>query len=159
MFVAKEILVNQLEYAADLVQNSGVDINGTVYRSAVIIKSCSVMCIGHIQCRVSYAKINGTKYSIGNILLCGFYNDDQPGFGKLVDIVSLKDLYWLILKPCLIKKFNEHYNAFEIEVQIHEHIVIQQEDLADHHPLTISKSFNSALKHSDFVVLKYHVFP
>jgi len=149
-------LVSQLEYAADLVQKSDIDINATVHR---YIYALHIAHLGHrLQCRASYAKINGTKYSTGSILLCGFYNDDQPGFGKLIDIISLKDLYWLILKPCLIKKFNEHFNAFEVEVQDHEYLVIKQEDLADYHPLSISKSFNSALMYSDFVVLKYHVF-
>lgn len=59
----------------------------------------------------------------------------------------------------MIKKFNEHFNAFEVELQDNvEYLVLQQENLADHHPLSISKSFDSTIE-SDFVVLKYHVFP
>ena len=90
--------------------------------------------------------------------MCAFYNDDQPLFGKLIDVIATKDLHWLIVKPYMIKKFNEHYNAFEIELQDNmECLVLQQENLADHHPLSISKSFDSTIQ-SDFVVLKYHVF-
>lgn len=59
----------------------------------------------------------------------------------------------------MIKKFNEHFNAFEVELQDSEYLVLQQENLADYHPLSISKSFDSTISTTDFVVLKYHVFP
>lgn len=58
----------------------------------------------------------------------------------------------------MIRKFNKHFNAFEVELQENEHLVLQQENLADYHPLSISKSFDSTIAYSDFVVLKYHVF-
>lgn len=36
MFTAKGILVNELEYAAVLLQNSHLDINATVYRYSLV---------------------------------------------------------------------------------------------------------------------------
>lgn len=107
--------------------------------------------------RVSYANINGTKYAKGCILLCTFWNDD-PLFGKLVDlIVTEENICWFIMQPCIVKQFNEHYNGYEVELK-QDYFVCQQEDLADYNPLTISKSFDLAVL-SNFVVLKYHVFP
>ena len=92
-------------------------------------------------CRVSYAIINGTKYSKGCILLCTFCNGD-PLFGKLVDLIVTKEnICWFIMQPCVVKQFNEHYNGYEVELQ-HDYFVCQQEDLTDHIPLTISKSFD-----------------
>ena len=72
--------------------------------------------------RVSYANINGTKYSKGCILLCTFCNDD-PLFGKLVDvIVTEENICWFILQPCIVRQFNEHYNGYEVELQ-HDYFV------------------------------------
>lgn len=106
--------------------------------------------------RVSYANIDGTKYSKGCVLLCTFWKDD-PLFGKLVDlIVSKENICWFIMQPCIVKRFNHHYNGYEVE-QSNEYFVCQQQDLADYNPLTISKSFDLAV-HSNFVIIKYHVF-
>ena len=70
-------------------------------------------------------------------------------------IVS-KDICWFIMKICLPQRFNEHYNAYEVELT-DEYIVMKQEDLVDFHPLSISKSFDAAVT-STFVTLKHHVF-
>lgn len=67
--------MNQLEYAAVLLQNSNLDVNATVYRYNVYVVYHMTCITGYI-CRVSYAKVNGTKYSIGCVVLYAFYNDD-----------------------------------------------------------------------------------
>ena len=108
--------------------------------------------------RVSYANINGTKYSKGCVLLCTFWKED-PLFGKLVDlIVSEENICWFIMQPYIVKQFNQHYNGYEIELSNAGYFVCQQQDLADYNPLTISKSFDLTV-HANFVVIKYHVFP
>ena len=61
------------------------------------------------------------------------------------------------MQPCIVKQFNKHYNGYEVELK-QDYFVCQQEDLADYSPLTISKSFDLAVL-SNFVVMKYHVFP
>ena len=60
------------------------------------------------------------------------------------------------MKTCLPHQFNEHYNTYDVEL-IDEYIVLRQEDLVDYYPLSLSKSFDTAVT-SNFVTLKYHVF-
>ena len=60
------------------------------------------------------------------------------------------------MKAYLPQRFNHHYNAYEVEL-VNEYIILKQEDLIDSHPLSLSKSFDTAVS-SNFVTLKYHVF-
>lgn len=107
-------------------------------------------------CRVSFADINGTRYSKGDLLICGMCDDD-PLFGKLVDlVVTQNNECWLVLQPFKATRFNQHFNSFEIEPQ-GNYIICQQQDLVDHHPLSICKSFDSTLRSTNFVTLKYFV--
>ena len=89
-------------------------------------------------CRVSYVIINGTKYCKGGVLLCTFFSDD-PMFGRLTDLIVYSDECWFVMQPLITTKFNEHYNAYEVEPQ-NDYIVCLQQDLVDHHVLCISKS-------------------
>ena len=105
-------------------------------------------------CRVSFADINGTRYTKGDLVICTMCDDD-PLFGKLVDIV-ISQKCWLILQPFIATGFNKHFNAFEVEPQC-DYIICQQQDLLDHHTLSISKSFDLTLQSTNFVALKYFV--
>lgn len=105
-------------------------------------------------CRVSFADINGTRYSKGDLVICTMCDDD-PLFGKLVDIV-ISQKCWLILQPFIATGFNKHFNAFEVEPQC-DYIICQQQDLLDHHTLSICKSFDLTLQSTNFVALKYFV--
>jgi len=116
---------------------------------------CSLNCHNLYVCSVSYANINGTKYSKGCILLCNIHHD-EPLFGKLTDLIVSRGVCWFVMKTCLPQRFNQHYNAYEVEL-INEHIILKQEDLIDSHPLSLTKSFDTAIS-SYFVTLKYHVF-
>ena len=97
---------------------------------------------------------NGTKYSKGGVLLCTFSSDD-PIFGRLTDLIVHNDECWFVIQPMITTKFNEHYNAYEVESQ-NDYIICLQQDLVDHHVLCISKPFDRTLT-VDFVTLKYHV--
>ena len=84
--------------------------------------------------------------------------DDDPVFGKLVDIVinQQNDKCWLILQPFIVTGYNTHYNAYKVE-PLFDYIICQQQDLADHHILTITKSFDLTLLSTNFAVPKYFV--
>lgn len=107
---------------------------------------------------MSYAEINGTRYSSGSVLLCTFYDDD-PIFGKVVDIIitdSSKCLF--ILTPYISTSYNNHFNSYEVECLPDEKIICEHKDLADYHLLSISKSFDRTIYGKNFVCLKHHVF-
>ena len=74
----------------------------------------------------------------------------------MTDLIVSKGVCWFVMKTCLPHQFNEHYNAYDVEL-IDEYIVLRQEDLVDYYPLSLSKSFDTAVT-SNFVTLKYHVF-
>ena len=108
--------------------------------------------------RVSYADINGTKYSKGNILLCTF-DDGEPIFGRVLDIIvtQSKDCLF-VLQPFIVVTFNQHYNAYEVVQLPNEYTICRHKDLLDHHVLCISKCFKHDLANKNFVCLKYHVY-
>ena len=107
--------------------------------------------------RVSYAEINGTKYTEGNILICAIF-DDEPIFGKITDIIVMdNNLCLFVLDAYEVVTYNKHYNAYEVK-SIQETVLCQQEDLADYHILCINKSFNREISSTNFICLKYHVF-
>ena len=55
--------------------------------------------------------------------------------------------------PHVTTSFNMHYHAYEVQPKI-DYIVCRQKDFADHHPLTISKSFDKDLRATNFIVMK-----
>jgi len=82
-----------------------------------------------------------------------------PVFCKLIDIVVTEGgecLFALI--PHETTTFNTHFNAYEVEPKFNYNIVCRQKDLADYHPLTISKSFDNHLSTRNFVVMKHYIF-
>lgn len=108
--------------------------------------------------RVSYAEINGTRYSSGNILLCTFF-EDTPIFGKVVDIiVTDSSKCYFILNPYISTNFNKHFNSYEVELLKDDKVICQHRDFADYHLLSLSKSFDRTMYDKNFVCLKYHVF-
>lgn len=93
---------------------------------------------------MSFADIKGTKYAKGSILLCKFHDD--PLFGKVLDIlVTSSGDCLFILAPLVVSTFNGHYNAYEVELLSDEFMVCRQEDFADFHVLSLSRSFDMNL--------------
>lgn len=126
----------------------------TGFKSMTII--CSTIKVCFTCCRVSFADINGTRYSKADLLICSMCDDD-PLFGKLVDLViTQSNKCWLVLQPFKATRFNQHFNSYEVEPQ-GNYIICQQQDLVDHHTLSICKSFDSTLQSTNFVTLKYFV--
>lgn len=108
--------------------------------------------------RVSYADIDGTKYSNGDILVCT-YCDHDPVFGKVLDVIITESNECLfVLEPFIVRAFSHHFNAYEVEQITNEYIVCRHKDFVDHHPLSISKSFNYSFCDKSFVCFKYNVY-
>ena len=108
--------------------------------------------------RVSYAEINGTVYKKKTCVL-HFFDEEIPIFVVVSDIlVTLSGDCLFVLIPYVGNSFFPHFNAYEVWPNHSAYIVCRQRDLADHHPLTISKSFGSCFSHRTLVSLKHHVF-
>ena len=118
----------------------------------MILKSCGLLY------RTRFAEVHGTHYARGNVVLCTF-DEDIPIFGLIVDIIipSSQDCLF-ILVPYIGYSFNHHFNSYEVQINSAKHLVYRQSELLDYHPLNLSNSFSSALNHTLFVCLKYHVF-
>ena len=103
-----------------------------------------------------YTEVNGTKYAVGYIVYYDCIDDDLPVFAKIQDIVLLpntsKSLFMLNLFKTL--KYEEHYHAYVVlpttDIQ-----VCSQNELADYHPLSVSKAFT--LSSPMFIRVKYSV--
>ena len=110
-----------------------------------------------ISFRVSYAEVFGTMYAKGDMLLCTI-EDDTPVFGKIADIlIKTTQECLFVLVPHLGTNYNCHYHSYEVQEVPNEFLVCRQQDFADFHVLSISKSFQRSLSHVNFVCLKYHV--
>lgn len=98
--------------------------------------------------------INGTRYAVGYIV---YYDDDEsPVFAKICDIVILPNTTTsiFILSLFITQRFNEHYHAYEVSPTTNT-VICHQNDLADYHPLSISRSY--ILTSPMFVRVKYNV--
>ena len=104
---------------------------------------------------MSYAQINGTKYSQGSILICTVI-DDEPVFGKIIDIIITENNTCLfVLNAYKVNTYNQHYNAYEVDL-LDETVICENKDFADYHLLCINKSFNRTISSKNFICLKYH---
>ena len=95
--------------------------------------------------RVRSVTLQGTKYAIGYVLVPYIEEDDLPVFGVIKDIVIKQDLSdtLFILQPYRTSTFNTHYYSYEV-YPVSETLIYTQKELADYHPLWISKSFSSS---------------
>ena len=108
------------------------------------------------KCRVRSVTIQGTKYAIGYILFCYIEEDDMPVFGYIKDIIIKQEINntLFILQPYRASTFNPHYYSYEV-YPVSEHLIYLQKELADYHPLSLSKSFS--LPSPTFVRTKYDI--
>ena len=85
--------------------------------------------------------------------------DDEPVFGKILDIVvTVSGDCLFVLEPYIVTTFNTHFNAYEVHPLETEYLVCRHKDFADYHVLSISKSFSRSHFDTNFVCLKCHVF-
>lgn len=104
---------------------------------------------------VSYAEINGTRYVKQSMVFIAI-DEEVPVFGKVKDIIVVHGLCFFVLVPYVGYNFCTHFNAYEVEHCSNQYIICKQEELIDHHLLTINKSFGASQKL--YICLKYHVF-
>ncbi|XP_065884437.1 uncharacterized protein [Dysidea avara] len=131
-------------------------VNDVEYRSDLLQYSAELHLTSLLQ-RVSYAEYNGTSYSKGTVVICTLC-EDEPIFGKILDIIITESNTCLfIIEPLITNCFNKHYNSYEVNALKHTHIICKHQDLADYHPLTMSKSFNQHLVDKSFITVKYDV--
>lgn len=106
----------------------------------------------------NYAEIGGTVYKTGTCILHSF-DEEIPIFGVVYNtLVTLSGDCLFVLVPYIGSSFFPHFNAYEVRPNHSAYIVCRQREFADHHPLSLSKSFGSSFSHQNFVSLKYHVF-
>ena len=78
----------------------------------------------------------------------------MPVFGRIKDIVVFqKEPPIFILTPYICTSCNNHFHAFEVS-PLNEVLIYKQNQFLDHHPLTISQSFETSSPL--FVCLKYN---
>jgi len=100
---------------------------------------------------------NGTSYYKGTVVTCTLC-EDEPIFGRIVDIIITEsDTCLFIIEPLITNCFNKHYNSYEVHALQNTHIICKHQDLADHHPLVMSKSFHQQLAEKNFITVKYDV--
>ena len=101
--------------------------------------------------------IQGTKYAVGYVLVAYIEEeDDLPVFGVIKDILIKQNLNdtLFILQPYRTHTFNAHYYSYEV-YPVSETLIYKHKELADHHPLCISKAFS--LSSPSFVRTKYDI--
>ncbi len=155
--VVSQVKVASLDYGDDLIEGQydvTEDCHSQVGNSCIILMQSSLAFLFFTHFRVRFAEIQGTKYSKGYVVLC-YVEDDMPVFGQITDIIILPTSVCLfVLKPLLSTAFNSHFHSFEVS-PVPDILFYQQHELADFHPLCISRAFLSPS--SLFVRCKYFV--
>ena len=105
--------------------------------------------------RTTFAEINGTKYSIGTIVLAQFDEHEMPVFGKITNIVltTTQDCLF-IMSVYESTSFNTHFYSYEVE-GTGNCLIKTQDEFADYHPLIMSKNYT--VSSPLFIRLKYDV--
>lgn len=100
--------------------------------------------------------LNGTTYKKDHVIVCGL-TEEEPHFGQITDIFQTRTEETLfVMRILFVSHFNTHYHAYEVSLTANIK-VYKYNKFIDHHPLHVSKSFNS--NKSLFVVMKYHLVP
>ena len=80
---------------------------------------------------------------LGYVLISYIEDDDLPVFGIIKDLIIKQDLNdtLFILQLYQASTFNAHFYSYEV-YPVSKTLIYTQKELADHHPLYISKSFS-----------------
>lgn len=65
--------------------------------------------------RNDWIKWYGIKYAHGDYILCGLQDDDLPMFGKIEDILLIKNHCFLHAKLFFTKGIHHHFSSYIIE--------------------------------------------
>ena len=83
----------------------------------------------------------GSKFSICTRHICVDYDDLEPKFGKVFDIIVVEDSVILCVDVYIASCFYSHYNGFVIK-RTADHMAIDINTLFDHRPLHARHSFD-----------------
>ena len=100
--------------------------------------------------RLAWLEINGTKYTLGNVVVLEV-TDLFPTFAVLSDIVSSEAQYYFVCRLMFTICFSHHFHAYEV-CDTDDYIVCCQAELADHYVLS---KYTVCGKH--FIPMKYHL--
>lgn len=106
--------------------------------------------------RVKYAIIRHTKYAVGYVVTCYIDDNEDYVFGLIKDIVLTATKECVFILTPFLSTYNYHFHSYEVFPVLDKIFIYHQRDFLDHHPLTISKNFNT--NSPSFVCLKYHLF-
>ena len=108
-----------------------------------------------VSLRARYTTIKGTKYAVGYMVCCFIDDDEVPTFGHIEDIISTRSGSIFVLNQYKTLTFDKHFHAYQVSVMHSELFIMQQEELADYHPLEIHKSFS--VSSPMYIRTKYHL--
>lgn len=105
--------------------------------------------------RATWAKVYGTKYCRGFVIIVGIWHG-IPIFGEVKEVIILDgNKVILQYRTLRVLEYITYLNAFKV-VSRNEVSYVKQAELVDFHPLGKCKGFGHYAS-SDFIVLKYGV--
>ena len=82
--------------------------------------------------------------------------DDQPLFGKIVDLIITPSQKCLFILSALTTYRNFHFHSFIVSAIVQNSVLVHRyHGLIDHHPLCLARHFGPNGRLS--ICLKYHV--
>lgn len=69
-----------------------------------------------ITLRLDWIELFGSKYSLGDIIICGFMDNDMPKFGKICDIIQIVEQLFFCVQHYLTKGTDHHYQSYVLEL-------------------------------------------
>ena len=88
-------------------------------------------------------------------MLYDWQSDDLPVFGKIIDLLSIKNTSFLLLASYTTIGLQDHFDSFVLEPSSLTKIV-DVSNIVTYHPPLIAYSFRST-SHTLYVSLKFHV--
>ncbi|XP_028407455.1 uncharacterized protein LOC114530067 [Dendronephthya gigantea] len=112
--------------------------------------------------RPKWISVHGTIYKKGCVIWTGHDEEEMPIFAIVKEICIAEENLrnaWLVTEQLLTSSYNPHFNAYEVEVQLSQELVLQkQEDLIYGFPLhLIHITLEDQVK--VFVCPKYQIPP
>ena len=100
-------------------------------------------------------QICGTSYYENDVLVLGFL-DDEPRFG-IIDylITTIDEKCYIVLYSLHTIGYSSHFHSYKV-FKTTSLVVCSPDNLVDHHPLTLSRNYETSCNHYK-VSLKYHL--
>ena len=104
--------------------------------------------------------MQGSKYSCGDVIWCGYQQDELPEFGKLCDIMKIQSQVFFNLNLYVTNGIDRHYNSFVIESTTNMTVKLISDDtefIGKLHSLE-THSLRSSQPGTFHIVIKYFIF-